>query len=690
MKTKLIAAMLSALFLVTPFTAVSAEEAVTDTLGEGYTYSIDALVELDILRGTGESLELDRTPTRAEAVTMIVRLDGGEEAASKGGFEHPFTDVPEWADGYVGYAYENGITKGISDTLFDSDSPVTGQQYVTMVLRTLGYTDGDTYYGHSFTYETPFELAESLGLLHAVRNGDTFYKDPASFNMNFEPNFIGERIWQSFNREYMAYITFNALTCLKVDKEPSVTLFEATMYGKTDIENERLYEIFRHRQIPSDDERAVIVSKPHHKGELLPYELNVDGVNYTLDGQNMIKLHQDGSFYSRATYDNYYLPMLTTFELLGIDCRMEGNKVIASYEALSPDVSRVNAAKCDDKDESIYQADMVALYMNGEEITPKKRIAEAMSTGLGSTWIDYADCFYVLYNGELYIQIDTLAAALSMDTDYVTAIFESTSSAVEQTVNKNLDILISDIGASKTEKDYISAHPEAFDAIVSLGEDAIPYLKSAASNHNTESDRRKMAMAAAYAIKPELYDLVYPSPDGIHSIVLRVESFFHFIYHKDQATSYGRADLVDENGTVLCSADLVDQDLNAYDSITLDWNPERTYVAIKLSGFFRQGVRIMDIKNTVSVDLPSMNEKIAPIAAPDVDWSNADTFKVNINNTYFDKWLDNNSAKIRFEYSTSVCYIEGTYVLNFKTGEITELEADVKYPMPEDISAKAE
>ena len=671
MKKQIIAIILATVLSV-PFTSVGAAD--SNTLGNGYTHSVDALVELGLLKGTGDSLELDRTPTRAEAITMIVRLDSGKDEVDANDYDHPFTDVPEWADGYIGYAYENGITKGISDTMFDPDAPVTGQQYVTMVLRTLGYADGNTYYGHCFTYETPFELAESLGLLHAVENGSTYYNDPASFSMSHEYSYIGERIQSGFNREYMAYISFNALTCLKVNTDPTVTLFEASMYDKTDLSDERLYEIFRHRQLPSDSELAVIVSKPHHKSELLPYELTVDGVKYTIDGLNIIKLHQDGDLYSRAAYDNYYFPMLATFELLGIDCRMEGNKVIASYEALSPDVSNVTAAKGDDMDESIYKVDKLTLYMNGKEIPAKKRIAVSMSTGLGSDWIEYADCFYVLYKGELYIQTDILAAALRMDTDYVTSIFESTASTVEQTVNKNLDILISDMGASKTEKDYISAHPEAFDAIVSLGEDALPYLKSAAGDNNTESDRRKMAMAAAYAIKPELYDLAYPSPNGEYTLVLRVESFFGSAYHMDQVTLYGKADILDSDGKIIVSAELDGASDRLYDHVDVEWRPDSSYAILKLSGFFYFDVDIIDINNAVKVEIPSVKDDIIPMLDRDFAPEGSDGSE----QYQVVSWQGDNAVKLQFSYYSTDITVGGTYVLNLKTGEISELDTDIK------------
>lgn len=56
--------------------------------------------------------ELGRAMTRSEAVTMLVRLLGRENEALSGKWETPFTDVPAWAEPYVGLAYENGLTTG--------------------------------------------------------------------------------------------------------------------------------------------------------------------------------------------------------------------------------------------------------------------------------------------------------------------------------------------------------------------------------------------------------------------------------------------------------------------------------------------------------------------------------------------------------------------------------------------------
>ena len=121
----------------------------------------DALNYLGLLQGTDKGYELEKGLTRAEAVTMIVRLLGAEKEALANKYEHPFTDVPEWASSYVGYAYKNGITKGTGETEFSPDVPIEMNQYLTFLLRVLGYSDvnGD------FEWNVPFELASKVCLL---------------------------------------------------------------------------------------------------------------------------------------------------------------------------------------------------------------------------------------------------------------------------------------------------------------------------------------------------------------------------------------------------------------------------------------------------------------------------------------------------------------------------------------------
>ena len=116
----------------------------------------DALAALGMFRGTENGYALERTATRAEAITMLVRVLGAEEEALSETREHPFTDTAQWADGYIGYAYEHGITRGISDTAFGSDMLVDRNQYATLLLRALGYSDN---VGGPFYYDSAYDFA---------------------------------------------------------------------------------------------------------------------------------------------------------------------------------------------------------------------------------------------------------------------------------------------------------------------------------------------------------------------------------------------------------------------------------------------------------------------------------------------------------------------------------------------------
>ena len=125
----------------------------------------DVLFALGLFRGTGTNADgspiydLDRAPNRAEAVTMLVRLLGKEEEANAGAWDTPFTDVDAWAKPYVGYAYANGLTNGTGATTFSGKDPVTATQYLTFVLRALGYSS-DT----DFKWNAAWELTNELGI----------------------------------------------------------------------------------------------------------------------------------------------------------------------------------------------------------------------------------------------------------------------------------------------------------------------------------------------------------------------------------------------------------------------------------------------------------------------------------------------------------------------------------------------
>lgn len=132
------------------------------------TQQADALRQLGLFQGTDTGYELERAPTRIEALVMLIRLLGQEQAALAGDWSHPFTDVPEWAEAYAGYAWENGLTKGVSETLLDAAAPSAAAQYLTFVLRALGYSDA----AGDFSWDNPYQLAVQADIFsdHLVVN----------------------------------------------------------------------------------------------------------------------------------------------------------------------------------------------------------------------------------------------------------------------------------------------------------------------------------------------------------------------------------------------------------------------------------------------------------------------------------------------------------------------------------------
>ena len=116
---------------------------------------------LGLFQGTAKGFELDRAPNRAEALVMLIRLLGVESEATAKAIPHPFKDVPAWADRYVGFAYANGLTKGKSATEFGTADLATSSQYLTFLLRALGYNDA----AGDFRFDQVHEKAQALELI---------------------------------------------------------------------------------------------------------------------------------------------------------------------------------------------------------------------------------------------------------------------------------------------------------------------------------------------------------------------------------------------------------------------------------------------------------------------------------------------------------------------------------------------
>ncbi len=123
----------------------------------------DKLASLHLFRGTNTGYDLDSAPTRMQGLVMLIRLLGQEAEAKTATGATPFTDLPAWGAPYAAYAYANGLTKGTSSTRFSPDDPLRVRDYVTFLLRALGYSDS----AKEFTWNNCLQFAASISMVSA-------------------------------------------------------------------------------------------------------------------------------------------------------------------------------------------------------------------------------------------------------------------------------------------------------------------------------------------------------------------------------------------------------------------------------------------------------------------------------------------------------------------------------------------
>ncbi len=136
---------------------VSSRTAVVDHCGDyrispsagapDYNAMASALKSLSLFKGTdtgyGGGFDLEKTPTRIQALIMLIRLLGEEDEALACAASVSFKDIGEnyWGRPYIAYAVEKGYTNGVEDNRFAPDRAANEGMYVEFVLRALGYSD---------------------------------------------------------------------------------------------------------------------------------------------------------------------------------------------------------------------------------------------------------------------------------------------------------------------------------------------------------------------------------------------------------------------------------------------------------------------------------------------------------------------------------------------------------------------
>ncbi|MBE6659145.1 MAG: hypothetical protein E7604_11985 [Ruminococcaceae bacterium] len=175
------------------------------------------------------------------------------------------------------------------------------------------------------------------------------------------------------------------------------------------------------------------------------------------------------------------------------------------------------------------------------------------------------------------------------ETETETAEIEQDAPDMKEDIDANLELLASAYDAITSAKlegvneyDFISANPEAFDAIVAWGMDAVPYLCEIGEGHRMAFTNMRvapeeyakciLALAAAQEIDSATFNRAYASPDGVH------------ILYQSPTVLWGMADafqgviydifLADAQGTVLAAA-------TGFSSLAyIDWTEDGRYAVV--------------------------------------------------------------------------------------------------------------
>lgn len=136
----------------------------------------DVLYELELFRGTNNGYRLEKSLSREEAATIIVRLMGEEENVLKESYNAVFSDVEKerWSYPYIMYCYENGITKGTAADRFSPSAEIPAEQFITLILRLLGYAEAEP--GNAFSLAVEHKLINSEKA-EEIKNKARFLRD---------------------------------------------------------------------------------------------------------------------------------------------------------------------------------------------------------------------------------------------------------------------------------------------------------------------------------------------------------------------------------------------------------------------------------------------------------------------------------------------------------------------------------
>lgn len=285
----------------------------------------EMLQKLTIFRGTDQGFELDQPLKRVQAAVLLVRLLGSEQTALAGSWQHPFSDVPTWATPYVGWLYQEGLTKGVSSTQFGGNQNTTMEQFAIFLSRAMSGDSAWQFKGvvqleEALAYNNVNQLftrAKAVELIVRALAGDyTIGTEPISFAQHL----INQKVFSKaqfisaahglysydISLDYQGYIE-TALAGVNVGK---TTLADFNYAFSEIVDNDHFYasrtngdahEIY---QINTQTLNAVAIGERQADSDGIVSYLyigTVDGVDYLIENDNFFK-SQDTNRYGQVDY----------------------------------------------------------------------------------------------------------------------------------------------------------------------------------------------------------------------------------------------------------------------------------------------------------------------------------------------------------------------------------------------------
>ena len=252
-----------------------------------------------------------------------------------------------------------------------------------------------------------------------------------------------------------------------------------------------------------------------------------------------------------------------------------------------------------------------------------------------------------------------------------------TDEEIKAVIDENLDILMTGEDCY-FEKDYIDAHPDAFEKIITFGDAALPYLEEMIENipydNLLEQDRWYLIKAAIYFIKPDIYDKEFLSPDKKYAIKATVHSIKGTYNDAFSGIEYHFCIIEKETGNILVTASNMTFDISNPFLSYITWSDDSQYVAIQ-QGYrhYFSDVYLFDICELTFQYLPDFVE-INKIINQEIVYTNDNGSKLNYLHCYFDEFLENQRVKIKISLSSNAGeYMDiGWYIydINNKTVDI--------------------